>query len=59
LRPVQWIDEHIINGFIDFTAWGANAAGESARSWQNGDVRNYAVWFLSGAVGLTLLLLCI
>ena len=58
-RPVQWIDEHIINGFIDFTAWGANAAGESARSWQNGDVRNYAVWFLSGAVGLTLLLLCI
>lgn len=58
-RPVQWIDEHIINGLIDFTAWGANAAGESTRSWQNGDVRNYAVWFLSGAVGLTLLLLCI
>ncbi len=58
-RPVQWIDEHIINGLIDFTAWGANAAGESVRSWQNGDVRNYAVWFLSGAVGLTLLLLCI
>lgn len=58
-RPVQWIDEKIINGFIDFTAWGANEAGESARSWQSGDVRHYAIWFLSGAVGLTLLLLCI
>ena len=58
-KPVQWIDEHIINGFIDFTAWGANEAGESARSWQSGDVRHYAIWFLSGAIGLTLLLLCI
>jgi NADH-quinone oxidoreductase subunit L len=58
-RSAQWIDEHIINGFIDFTAWGANEAGESVRSWQSGDVRTYVVWFLSGAVGLTLLLLCI
>jgi len=58
-RPVQWIDEHIINGLLDFTAWGANEAGESVRSWQSGDVRHYAIWFLSGAVGLTLLLLCI
>lgn len=58
-RPVQWIDEHIINGLLDFTAWGANEAGESVRSWQSGDVRHYAIWFLSGAVGLTLLLLCL
>ncbi len=58
-RPAQWIDETIINGFIDFTAWGANEAGESARSWQSGDVRHYSIWFLAAAVGLTLLLLCI
>lgn len=58
-RPVQWIDETIINGLIDFTAWGANEAGESVRTTQNGDVRSYAVWILTGAVGLTLILLCI
>ena len=58
-RPAQWIDEKIINGLIDFTAWGANDAGETIRPWQSGDVRQYAVWFLTGAVALTLLLLCL
>ncbi len=58
-RTVRWIDDNIINRFIDFTAWSANEAGESVRSWQSGDVRQYAVWFLAGAVGLVLLLLCI
>ena len=58
-RPAQWIDEKIINGLIDFTAWGANEAGETIRPWQSGDVRQYAVWFLAGAVALTLLLLCL
>ena len=58
-RPAQWIDEKIINGLIDFTAWGANEAGETIRPWQSGDVRPYAVWFLTGAVALTLLLLCL
>ena len=58
-RPVQWIDETIINGLIDFSAWGANEGGESIRSWQSGDVRHYAVWFISGAVALTLILLAI
>lgn len=58
-KPVAWIDEHIINGLIDFTAWGANEGGESVRSWQDGDVRSYAVWFISGAVALALILLAI
>ncbi len=57
--PVRWIDEHIINGLIDFSAWGANEAGETIRPWQSGDVRQYAVWFLTGTVALTLILLCI
>ena len=58
-RPIQWIDEKIINGLIDFSAWGANEAGETIRPWQSGDVRQYAVWFLTGTVALTLLLLCL
>ncbi len=58
-NPIRWIDEHIINGLIDFSAWGANEAGETIRPWQSGDVRQYAVWFLTGTVALTLILLCI
>ena len=58
-RTAQWIDEHIINGLLDFTARGANLAGEAVRPWQNGDVRSYVVWFLCGAVALTLILLWI
>ena len=56
--PVQWIDEHIINAFIDFTAWGTNAGGESIRTTQDGDVRSYAVWFITGVIAITLLLIC-
>lgn len=59
-KPVAWIDENIINKcIIDFTAWGANEAGESIRTTQSGDVRHYAVWFITGAVALTLILLAL
>ena len=59
-KPVAWIDEKIINKcIIDFTAWGANAAGESLRTTQSGDVRHYAVWYITGAVALALVLLAI
>ena len=40
-------------------ATGANETGESIRSWQSGDVRKYAIWFISGAVALTLVLLAL
>lgn len=58
-KPLAWFDRHVVDGTFNFMAWGANAAGETIRPWQSGDVRHYAVWFLSGAVGLTLVLLCI
>ena len=38
---------------------GYTGAGESIRSWQSGDVRQYAVWFITGTVALTLVLLCL
>ncbi len=57
--PIAWFDRHVVDGTFDFLAWGANEGGESMRGWQSGDVRHYAVWFLSGAVALTLVLLCI
>ena len=57
--PIAWFDRHIVDGTFNFLAWGANEAGESIRPWQSGDVRQYAVWFLTGTVALTLILLCI
>lgn len=57
--PIAWFDRHVVDGTFDFLAWGSNEAGESIRSWQSGDVRHYAIWFLSGAVALTLILLCL
>ena len=57
--PIAWFDRHIVDGTFNFLAWGTNEAGESIRPWQSGDVRQYAVWFLTGTVALTLILLCI
>ncbi|MCR5641872.1 MAG: NADH-quinone oxidoreductase subunit L [Prevotella sp.] len=58
-RPIAWFDRHIIDGTFNFAAWGAQEGGESLRSWQSGDVRQYAIWFLTGAVALTLVLLAL
>jgi NADH-quinone oxidoreductase subunit L len=57
--PIAWFDRIVIDGAMNFTALGANEAGETIRVWQSGDVRQYAVWFLTGSVALTLILLCI
>ena len=57
--PIAWFDRHIVDGTFNFLAWGANETGESIRSWQSGDVRKYAIWFISGAVALTLVLLAL
>ena len=57
--PIAWFDRHIVDGTFNFLAWGANESGESIRSWQSGDVRQYAVWFITGAVALTLILLAL
>lgn len=57
--PIAWFDRHIIDGTFNFMAWGANEGGESIRSWQSGDVRQYAVWILTGAVALVLLCICL
>ena len=57
--PIAWFDRHVIDGTFNFMAWGTQEAGESIRSWQSGDVRQYAVWFITGTVALTLILLCL
>lgn len=58
-RPIAWFDRHVVDGTFNFMAWGANEAGESLRPWQSGDVRQYAVWFLTGTVAISLILLAL
>ena len=57
--PIAWFDRHVVDGTFNFMAWGANEAGESLRPWQSGDVRQYVVWFLTGTIALTLVLISI
>ena len=57
--PIAWFDRHVIDGTFDFMAWGANEAGESIRPWQSGDVRDCAVWLLTGAVVVASVLLAL
>ena len=56
-KPIAWFDRYVIDGTFNFLAWGTSEAGQTLRPWQSGDVRSYAVWFLTGAVALTLVLL--
>ena len=57
--PIAWFDRHVVDGTFDFLAWSSNEAGESIRSWQSGDVRQSALWFLVGALAITLVLLAL
>ena len=57
--PLAWFDRHVVDGAMNFMAWSTNEAGESIRGWQSGDVRRYAVWFLTGTVALVLLCICL
>ena len=55
--PLAWWDRHVIDQFFNFTAWGTHAAAEDIQDMQSGHVQQYAIWFLAGAIALTIILL--
>jgi NADH-quinone oxidoreductase subunit L len=55
--PIAWWDKHVIDQFFNFLAWATDATAEEVRDMQNGSIQSYCIWFLSGALLLTLLLL--
>ena len=57
--PVAWFDRHVVDGFMNLLAWGANGAAWLIRDMQSGSVQRYCIWFLGGALGLTIFLLLI
>ena len=57
--PIAWWDRHVIDQFFNFIAWGTDATADEIRDMQNGSIQSYCIWFLSGVVILTLMLLLI
>lgn len=56
--PIAWFDRHVIDGFYDFLAWGAEKTSYSIRKLQSGNIQQYAFVFLIGAlIIITLLVL--
>ena len=51
--PLAWFDRHVIDQFMNFMAWGTNAAGETTQPIQNGKIQTYTMWFLGGIIVLT------
>ncbi len=56
-RPIAWFDRNVIDGFFNFLAWGTNATSHSIRNLQSGQIQQYALVFLLGALALILTLL--
>ena len=55
-RPIAWFDRHVVDGFFNFLAWGAEATSEGIKGFQSGRIQQYAIVFLCGALALVLLL---
>lgn len=51
--PLAWFDSHVIDQFMNFMAWGTNAAGETVQPMQSGKIQTYTMWFLGGIIVLT------
>ena len=56
-KPIAWFDRHVIDGTFDFIDWAANAASDSIRGFQSGQIQQYTYVFLCGALALILLLI--
>jgi len=56
-RPIAWFDRHIIDGSMNGIAWVTATSSEKIKGLQSGQLQQYALVFVSGAVGLVLLFL--
>ena len=56
-RPIAWWDRHVVDGFFDFLAWGANATSDEIRGLQSGRIQQYTFVLHLGTLALILLLL--
>ena len=57
--PVAWFDRHVVDGLMNMLARATSGAAFVIRDMQSGSVQRYCIWFLGGALGLTIFLLLI
>lgn len=53
--PAQWIDKNIIDGIMNVIASATSLLSEQIKFLQSGKLQDYAIYFLTGVLGLTLL----
>jgi NADH-quinone oxidoreductase subunit L len=51
-KPIAWFDRHIIDGFMNLTAWVTQKTSFEIRDFQSGNVQQYAWVFVMGVVGV-------
>jgi len=56
-RPVAWFDRHIVDGTMNGIAWITEYTSYRIKGFQSGQLQQYALVFVSGAVFLALIFL--
>jgi NADH-quinone oxidoreductase subunit L len=50
--PIAWFDRHVVDGFMNLTAWITNKTAVEIREFQSGQVQQYAWVFVMGVVAI-------
>lgn len=58
-RPAAWIDKNIVDGFMNRLASTTATVSVSIKGMQSGRVQYYAIYFLAGIIGLSVLFIYI
>jgi NADH-quinone oxidoreductase subunit L len=54
-RPAAWIDRNIVDGFMNAIGNSTVSFSESLKDLQSGKVQEYALYFMAGVIGLSLI----
>ncbi|MGK5087696.1 NADH-quinone oxidoreductase subunit L [Bdellovibrionota bacterium FG-2] len=54
--PIAWFDRHVVDGGVNLSAWGTRKMGAGLSRTQTGQVQTYGSWFVSGVLGILLVL---
>ena len=57
-RPAAWFDKVVVDGFMNLIGNASLTISEGISGMQSGKVQLYASYFLTGAIGLIILILC-
>ncbi|MDD3894760.1 MAG: proton-conducting transporter membrane subunit, partial [Syntrophomonadaceae bacterium] len=54
-RAMYWFDIHVVNGLVDLVALVTGKSGDTLKYTENGQVQNYAMYMVAGALILVVL----